>query len=360
MEIKEITSKEVWENFLAEIKPATFLQSWNWGEFNARTDHKIWRIGCYENGKLEAIALIIKVTARRGNFLFCPHGPVSPFGKGRGPLSGEGFASIISALTHYLIPIAKQERCAFVRISPIVEKDSKSSVAESDHPPLAKEEVFTNLGYREAPIHMMHPELGWILDITPSEEQLLANMRKTTRYSIKKAEKDGVAITTSSNPADFEKFYEIYKETVKRQEFKGFSEAYFRAEIEIFFSQNQGMFFFAEYKGQITGTAIIIFYGDSAYYHHAATNRKFEKLTDAQLMQWHVIKEAKRRGLHFYNFWGVVEESKTKHPWHGLSVFKRGFGGFETRYVHAKDLVLSPRYWLTYIIEAVRKIKRGL
>ena len=334
MEIKEITDKNIWEEFLAQERPATFLQSWNWGEFNASTDHKIWRLGAYEQGILKAVALVIKVVARRGNFLFCPHGSVP--------------AEALSALTAYLKPIATQEGCAFIRISPLTEQSTEANKA------------FRDSGYREAPVHMMHPELAWILDITPSEDQLLANMRKTTRYSIKKAEKDGVVISTSTNLNDFEKFYSVYKETVKRQEFTGFSEKYFRAEIEIFFRDNEAMFFFAEYQGEVVGTAIIVFSGDSAYYHHGATNRKFDKLTDAQLLQWHVIREAKRRGLRFYNFWGVVPESAVKHPWYGLSIFKRGFGGFEKHYVHAKDLVLSPRYWLTYTIETIRKIKRRL
>jgi lipid II:glycine glycyltransferase (peptidoglycan interpeptide bridge formation enzyme) len=61
-----------------------------------------------------------------------------------------------------------------------------------------------------------------------------------------------------------------------------------------------------------------------------------------------------------YNFWGVVPETATKHPWAGLSTFKRGFGGAEEQYVHAKDLPLSLKYWLTYTIEKVRKMKRRL
>ena len=380
MEIKKIADKQIWEDFLATVQPHTFLQSWNWGEFNAQTGHKIWRLGIYKEDVLVAASLVLKVTARRGSFLFVPHGPVSPFVKGRGPLSGEGFASIINALTNYLIPIAKQEGCAFIRISPLLSpfpkgstavaglpasggegfQETKSSVAKSDHPPFVKEEVFTQLGYRNAPIHMMHPELAWLLDLTPNEDKLLAGMRKTTRYSIKKAEKDGVTIRTSTSPNDLKLFEEIYSETVKRQEFKAFPSAYFSTELEVFSKENQALLFFAEYQGKVVGTAFIIFYGNSAFYHHGATTRLFPSLTDAQLLQWHVIKEAKRRGLRYYNFWGVVAEDQKNHPWWGLSTFKRGFGGEAEAYVHAQDLVLSPRYWLTFTIEKLRKIRRRL
>jgi lipid II:glycine glycyltransferase (peptidoglycan interpeptide bridge formation enzyme) len=339
MEIREINSKEVWETFLAELKPASFLQSWNWAEFNTKTGHNVLRLGIYENEILIAVAMVLKVTAKRGSFMFAPHINL--------PTKFD-LQVMTKALTSYLIPIAKKEKCAFIRLSPLVENSAENNQA------------FIGAGYKESPTHMMHPEHTWILDIRPSEAELLAGMRKTTRYSIKKAEKDGVIIKSSANRADLDKFLAVYDTTVKRQEFKPFSREYFSTEAEIFLRDNQALLFFAEYQGEIVGSAFIVFYGDSAFYHHGATTRKFEKLTDAQALQWEAIKEAKRRGLSFYNFWGVVSETAIKHPWFGLSTFKRGFGGFEKNYVHAKDYVLSSRYWITYLIEYVRKIKRGL
>jgi len=47
MEIKEINNKEIWENFLSAIKKKTFLNSWNWGEFQKKEGNKIWRLGIY-------------------------------------------------------------------------------------------------------------------------------------------------------------------------------------------------------------------------------------------------------------------------------------------------------------------------
>ena len=76
MELKEINNKEQWENFLLEQTEKTFLQSWNWGEFNSAMGSKIWRFGIYNDERLIAIALVYKISARRGTFLFIPHGPV--------------------------------------------------------------------------------------------------------------------------------------------------------------------------------------------------------------------------------------------------------------------------------------------
>ncbi|NOQ68163.1 peptidoglycan bridge formation glycyltransferase FemA/FemB family protein, partial [Patescibacteria group bacterium] len=76
MQIKEISNKSQWENFVQENKKSTFLHSWNWGEFNKNTGEKIWRLGVFDNEELLAVALVIKVNARRGSFLFIPQGPI--------------------------------------------------------------------------------------------------------------------------------------------------------------------------------------------------------------------------------------------------------------------------------------------
>ena len=75
MILREITNKEEWDGFLATCVEKTFLQSWNWGEFNIKNGARIWRFGIFENEKLIAVALILKVSAKRGTFLFVPHGP---------------------------------------------------------------------------------------------------------------------------------------------------------------------------------------------------------------------------------------------------------------------------------------------
>jgi peptidoglycan pentaglycine glycine transferase (the first glycine) len=340
LEVKPLTEKKIWQNFIASTYANTFLQSWQWADFNDRIKASTNRLGVYQAGKLVAAALVLTVRARRGTFLLIPHGPIV---KNESELS-----EILGTLTAELKKIAVRSNASFIRIAPLVKQTPEH------------ESVFTKLGFRNAPVHMVHPELAWILDITPEQEMLLKNMRKSTRYSIKKAEKDGVTISTSTDVADVEKFWRVYSQTVKRQHFTAFTKDFLRAEFETFSKDNRAAFFFAEFKGDTTATAFIIFDEYAGYYHHGATTQKYSGLTDAQLLQWAVIKECKKRGLKKYNFWGVVPENLNGHPWSGLSTFKRGFGGYEEQYLHAKDLRLSPKYWITYAIEKVRRWKRHL
>lgn len=341
MEVREITNKSEYQQFVDSAKPHTFLSSWNWGEFEASLGRPVFRLGVFQESALIAVAIFSKTTARRGTFLLCHHGPVVD------PKFVGSTKEILQALKIKSVEIAKTEKCDFVRFSPI-----QTDTAEN-------RQLFKELGFRNSPIHV-HSELSWLVDVTQSDEEILRGMKKNTRYAIRKAEKDEVEVVVSDNLDDFEKFWAVYIETAKRQKFTPYSHAYLYNEFKIFLADKQAVLFFGMYKGEIIATAFIIYTANSGFYHHGASVQKFSGISAAELVQWKALQEAKRRGCREYNFWGVVAEDAVKHPWYGLSRFKRGFGGCEEPHVHAQDLPLRPKYWLTFAVEYIRKMRRGV
>lgn len=338
MIIQEIEEKNIWDNFIFNQPDYTFLNSWNWGEFNFKLGHRIWRLGIFDDKKLIGIALVIKIIARRGTFLFCPHFPL--FAKN---YLGEELKILID----FLVRLAKEESCNFIRISPLM-ADTEKNI-----------EIFKNLKFRPAPIHM-HAEVMWILELDLSEENLLAKMRKTTRYLIKKSQKDRVEVFESKNIDDVKLFNNLYQETTQRQHFVPYSYDYLKNEFESFAGDDRVSLWFARYGEELIAAAMIVSYGKSAFYHQGASSLKYPKIPAAYLLQWEIIKEAKKRGINFYNFWGIAPDDNPAHPWAGLSLFKKGFGGFEKRYLHAQDLPINYKYKINYLIEILRKRKRGL
>ena len=337
MIIREIDDKKRWEDFASECAQKTFCQSWNWGIFNQSMGDKVWRFGIFENEQLVAIAQVLKIKARRGSFLFVPHGPLIALGDKK---------EIIKNILEKLKDLAKAENVNFIRFSPILE------VSDSN--------IFKDLGFRNAPIHM-HPELTWELDISLSEEDILKGMRKTTRYLIKQAEKnEDIEITRGTSDEMLNDFEKLYLETAERQSFTPFSNDYLKKEVDAFKNDNQILIFSGKYKGEVVSSAIIVYCSGIGFYHQGASSLKYPKVPVSYLLQWEAIKEAKDRGCKLYNFWGVVPEGIKNHPWAGLSLFKKGFGGFEKEYVKTQDYVLSNKYWLTYIIEQIRRRKRHL
>jgi lipid II:glycine glycyltransferase (peptidoglycan interpeptide bridge formation enzyme) len=337
MIIREIEDKKIWEDFVSECKEKTFCQSWSWGDFNQSMGDNVWRFGIFEDEKLIAIAQALKIKARRGSFLFVPHGPLIKKGDKK---------EIIKTTLEELKKIAKEEKVTFIRFSPILE--------------VVDNNIFKELGFRNAPIHM-HPELTWELDISSSEEDILKGMRKTTRYLVRQAEKnEDVEIVKGIDDDALKNFQEVYLETAGRQSFTPFSFNYLKKEVEAFKGDNQIMIFLGKYKGEVISSAIIVYHSGIGFYHQGATSLKYPKIPVSYLLQWEAIKEAKSRGCRLYNFWGVIPEGTKNHPWAGLSLFKKGFGGKEKEYVKTQDYVLSIKYWLTYIIEQIRRRKRHL
>ncbi len=370
MEIKEINNKGVWESFIAGCEEKTFLHSWNWGEFQKMLGKKVWRFGVFGEGQIISIILVLKIKAKRGTFLFIPHGPLLIPIRGnskqyensslRQGFDGQSKFKILNILINKLKQLVKSEKASFIRIAPAWKKTEENN------------KIFKDLGFRNAPIHM-HPELTWELDISPSEDELLMNMRKTTRYLIRQAEKNpNIEIIKSQSIKDVKSFNQLYQETVKRHNFVPFSLEYLKNEFSAFDRDGQILIFLGKYKGEIISSAMVIYYSNIGYYHQGASSRKYAKIPVSYLIQWEAIKEAKTRGCKAYNFWGIAPTDdknprrnpfgilRGRHPWYGLSLFKKGFGGYRKEYIKTQDLALSKKYLLTNIFEKIRKRKRNL
>jgi lipid II:glycine glycyltransferase (peptidoglycan interpeptide bridge formation enzyme) len=342
--VKQITDKKEWERFLSKHSEANFLQSWSWGEFHERLGQRVVRSGFYRDEKLVGVLLGVVEDAKRGKYMTVAGGPILDWSDEE--LVAAAFAEMRRA--------GKEAGCVFVRIRPQIQMQDLRLMTE-DEKVIA---LFRRHGCRNAPMYLS-AELTSQLDITPSEDELLKGMRKTTRYEVKKAMSLGVKISTSTDEALIRDFYNLQLETAKRQKFVPFSYAFFLEQFKMFFAEGTALLYTATYEKVVLAQAFIIFYGSEAVYHYGASTEDGRKYPGAYLIQWEAIKEAKRRGMTRYNFFGVAPEGETNHRFSGISVFKRGFGGQDVEYLHAQDLVLDrAKYLLTLAVEKLRKIRR--
>lgn len=335
--IETIINKEVWEDFILSQKPYSFLQSWAWGETNENVGAKIFRIGFKKDNKLVGVCLLIKENAKRGPHLVVPGGPIIDWDDNE----------LVSLFTNSIKDLASKEKVWFIRVRPEI-RDSADS-----------QKLFKNLGFVLAPMHL-HAENTWILDISKPEQNLLAEMRKSTRYLIKKSLNADLKLEISKDPKSASILFDLQKETAKRHKFVGFSQKLFESEIESFVEDDNAAVFICRKDKTVLAAAIIIFYGDTAYYHFSGSVSGFNEIPFSYFLQWQIIKEAKKRGIEYYNFWGIAPNSNPKHRFAGVTLFKTGFGGERIDWLHAHDLPISPLYWSTYIFETLRKILRRL
>ncbi len=331
--VEEVTDKKIWEDFVLIFPNANFLQSYNWGQFHQNLGKVIRRVGFYQGEKLTGVMLAIVEKAKRATYLTIPGGPLINFED----------ANTIETFREIIIKIGKENKCSFVRCRPqILENENNAR-------------LFEGLGFTSAPMHL-HAELTSQIDLSKSEEELMSSMRKNTRYEVKQALKENITIKESQDTSDIDEFYALQIETAKRQKFVAFNKKFLKEQFEIFARENQAVLYTAYLGKKKLAQAFIIFYGNEADYHYGASTQEGRKFPGAYLIQWHAMLEAKKRGLKKYNLWGVAPEGETNHRFYGVSIFKRGFGGDDIEYLHARDLSLSKiAYRINWLIEMARK-----
>lgn len=329
LQVKEITDKKIWEQFLekATYSSFPFFQSYNWGEVEKSLGFPVVRFGLFNDKNLVSVCQVVDVKAKRGHYIYLRHGPV--FKK----FSNEEFSFFLN----FFETFAKERNASFIRLSRF------PKTVETD------ENYFSQKGFKKAAIQTIDAEVCWLLDITKSEEELLKNMRKSHRYLIKKAPTYNIEIVKSTNPKDLENFLPLYKHLSLRKHFvahKGIIE-----EFETFVKDNQMLLFLAYYEKNLIAGAMIAFVGNTAIYRHSTSDENFKHIPASYLIQWEAIKEAKKRGIKLYNFWGIAPENMPNHPWRGITLFKTGFGGMYEYFVPAMDKPLALGYLKNYLID---------
>jgi len=328
--IHTIQSENDWKKYAKSFAPNAFFQSWSWGDSQKRIGITVYRFGLFLGAQCVGIAQTFLIKAKRGTFYHVRHGPMVK----------DASRQLMNIFLQRLVPYARKDHALFMRISPLV--TSKAGY----------EDFFHTSGLRPAPIHAMDAEHCWVLDITKSDEELLAGMRKTIRYEIRHADKFGITVRVSTSASDLSDFFRLYDKTSKRQNFV--QHTGIREEFETFGKDGNSILLLGYSNKELQSAAIIIFQESQAIYRHGASLPG--KAPVSTYVQWQAISEAKKRGIKLYNFWGIAPDENQNHPWWGISLFKKGFGGYPVSYIHAHDLPLSPLYIIPKTIESIRKI----
>lgn len=339
MEIKEILQEKPWEEFLLQQPHTPFLQSWAWGEFQEKLGFSHHRLSLYKRETLAGVCLALVGRRKLGSFVYVPHGPV---------LSRLNRDQAREAL-EYLKEFAGKERVDYLRVEP--------SWVSQGEPTEEIAGLLVESGLREA--RSATSQAGGttlLLDLELPEEELLAGMRKTTRYLVRKATGMGVEIESTSDPRMMDNFHRLMGTTRRRQRFVPQSQRYLQLQFETLAPRQVAKLSLARYQGDILAAAIIVSYGDTVSYLHAASVRS--EVPASHLLVWESIREAKKKGFRYFDFWGVAPTSDPRHPWYGYSLFKRGFGGYRVDYVGTWDHPLSPRYLAVSAVENARRLIR--
>ncbi len=332
-------SRPQWRAILQAHPEANFLQSPEWAQVNQTINHKV----IVKNFKNHNLALMIVKDARRGRYLEIPGGPL---------LDWQDRATTEKIFTQ-IKHLAKAEHCAFIRFRP-----------QLTNTPAHRALLPTSA--RPASFHL-HAEHTVLIDLTKSEEALLKNMRRQTRYEVRRSAKLGLTVGHGNTKKLFETFWQVQSDTAKRQNFipprledlLAYREA-FGAKAQIYYALSGETKTSPTPENLVAMGLIIISNGEADYFEAASTDLN-RKLPGAYALQWQVMRDLKKQGITRYNLWGIAPKNQPHHRYAGVTTFKTGFGGEITEYIPAQDIIISPlRYLKTYLIETIRKKRRHL
>lgn len=335
------TSQAAWQTALGKLPHAHALQSWAWGDFKSRWG---WQAAPYLLTVAESswepltAAMVLKRKLPRLPFsiLYVPKGPILNYND----------ASLRGTVLAELEKLARQERAIFVKIDPDV---VKSWDVEPERPSPTGTQFIQELqqrGWRFSTSQIQFRNTVE-LDLTRSEDDLLAAMKQKTRYNIRLAGRKGVTIRAGT-PDDFSMIAGMYQETAKRDGFAIRPLPYYLDAWHSFTNAGMAHPLIAEFEGEPLAAVVLIKFNKTTIYMYGASTNKERNRMPTYLLQWEAIRWAKANGCDTYDFWGAPDTfDGTDRMW-GVWRFKDGFKGQVVRHIGAWDYVVRPfYYWLS-------------
>ena len=294
---------ERWDAELAQLaSPAPLLQSWAWGEVQARS---AWSVERVRLPAQSAMASVQVRTVWRTREAYVPRGPV--------PATMQA----IDALVEW----ARDAGAARL----IVEPEAPETVGQALH-----ERGFK----RAAPVQPQHTR---IIKLLPPDE-LLATFKHGRRYNIRTGLKRGVVVEEGSDAAELAR----QSAAVERREAINLpSRSYYQLLLDLL-PWCRTYTARAPQTGEPLASVLVARHAGRAYSLFAGRSGSRRELMGNDLAWWFAISAAAEAGCEDFDLWGVPPPDTGKeHPWHGLGFFKSEFGGDEVTYPGAWELVLS-------------------
>ncbi|NKQ36190.1 MAG: aminoacyltransferase, partial [Chloroflexi bacterium] len=183
------------------------LQSWTWGEFKSRWGWQKRPLILGED-RPQAVGMVLKRALPRTPFsiLYAPKGPALDYTD----------VDLRQTMLTELEQLARREKAIFIKIDPDVVK----GVGVEPEPSAPGAQFINELqerGWRFSADQIQFRNTVE-MDLTLSEDDLLAAMKSKTRYNIRLAGRKGIVVRPGM-PDDFSVLAEMYRETAGRDGF---------------------------------------------------------------------------------------------------------------------------------------------
>lgn len=324
--VQEVVDRQQWNAFLAQSDQGHILQSYEWGELSLYLGGRLYRLGALDEqqqmvGAMMLVEVPVALPGLRLKWLYSARGPAVTH--------DDALVHLIS----YAHDLARRERAITLRIEP--------NVADNDTEQDRWLATYRRLGFSSNPISV-HGRRSWVLDISPTSEQLLANFKMTWRQNVRVAERKGVVIREVESDADFDAYYNLLSITSERDAFFIHGKEYHREILRQYAETGNLVLFLAEHEGQALATKMLICLGDWCWDMFGGSGNEKRNLKATYLLQYRCIQWAQARGCRYFDFRVIPEVLEPGEDMWGVYEYKRGFGGFSRLNLPTQDYVYRP------------------
>lgn len=327
-----------WDEFVAEHPDGSVLQTTQWARLKNRFGWRSRRVWLKREGQLIAGAQILVRSAALGlmRIAYIPHGPLVNW------QDKEQVAVILNQIDF----AAYEHGAGMLKMEPLLWLGEMSA---------GKWKELCQVHECLPDSDSIQPPQTLIVDLTPTEEEILARMKQKTRYNIKLAAKKGVTVRQGDRD-DVRIFNELLRETAQRSQFGVHAPEYYLSAYELFSPEYMGLFI-AELESKPLAAIMAFINGTRAAYFYGASSNAERKRMPTYAVQWSAMRWAKERGCTEYDLWGVPDypedeleaqfQERNEGLW-GVYRFKRGFGGELKRTVGSADRVYNKLVYRLY------------
>jgi len=314
MTYTRINDRSRWQAALLRLPSPHVLQSWDWGEVKHRHGwtpaRLLWQEGDRPIGAAQVLRRALPHTP--WGILYVPKGPILDYAQ------GPHLRRVLDDLETF----ARQERALLCKIDP-----------DTNLPQVRQ--ALVDRGWRCSGEQIQFRNTA-LLDLTPSEGDLLMSMKSKTRYNVRLASRRGVTVRAGGKE-EIPLFYAMYAETGERDGFLIRPLSYYRDAWHTFLEAGLARMLLAEVEGQAVAGLILFRFGKTAWYMYGASTSEHRDCMPNYALQWEAIRWAKEAGCTAYDMWGAPEVLEENDPLWGVWRFKEGLGAVFTPHLGAYD-----------------------
>jgi len=280
-ELSQDTCDPPWDQFVANTPGGHHVQTSLWSQVKATVGWSAQRIVALQGGRIVGGAqVLIRQMPLVGGI-----GYVSA-----GPLLQRDDPDLAGAFFEELMKFSRDNHLQYVVVQP----------------PAADEQVEQQLSafHFEPSTVELYPTATVIVDLSLSLDDILAQMRRSTRKNVAKSEREGVTVREGTRE-DMPTFCRLNALTCQRQNAAQFPAEYFMKMWDVFEPHGYVKMFIAEYNGEPVSIKLAVPFRDTVVSKVLGWSGLHQEHRPNEAAFWAITKWAKANGYRWYDLEGV-------------------------------------------------------